>query len=62
MDADANIHAPAAPLVRRPERVADLTDVELEQELTKAASARTHERRDLFDLLLVELDRRRSAA
>jgi hypothetical protein len=47
------------PLARRPQRVPQLSDAELERELTKAASARTLDRGRLLDVLFDELDRRR---
>lgn len=49
-------------MVLRAEQARQLSDRELESELTDAAAARTAPRRHLFDVLLAELERRRQAA
>ena len=50
---------PPVPVARRAEVVRTFSDRELERELTIAAAARTATRRNLFDILYKELQRRR---
>ena len=49
------------PMRERLDAIPELSDEELDRELTLAVGARTEPRRHVFDVLLGELQRRRSA-